>query len=72
MKKIFVTLIFFICTIICISVNAENESNGYIVKVKEDSISLMCVTDEITHISDNLYRADNLNDLYSVIPADYI
>jgi len=72
MKKFFVTLIFFICTIICISVNAEDENNGYIVKVKEHSISLMCVTDEITYIGDNLYHADNLNTVYSFISEENI
>ena len=72
MKKIFVTLIFFICTIICINVNAKDENSGYIVKIKEHSISLMCVTEEITYIGDNLYHADNLNTVYSFIPSENI
>ncbi|MBR3933710.1 MAG: S8 family serine peptidase [Clostridia bacterium] len=71
MKKLFVTLIFFICAISCIGVNAR-ESNGYIVKLKDNSFLLMSDTDELSHIGDNLYRADNIDTLYSTVSPEDI
>lgn len=72
MKKIFINLILFICIICCYEVHAETKNNGYIVKMKDTAISLMCVSDEISHVVDNLYRTDDIASLYNFIAPEDI
>ena len=59
MKKTGFILVLLICILFCIQVNADSTYSGYIVKLKNEPIALMCATDELSHIGKNLYYADN-------------
>jgi len=72
MKKFLAAGLLLLCMVVCVHVHAESEERGYIVKLKEPAVSLMTVTDEVTQIGESLYRADDLDAVYSVIPEENI
>ncbi len=72
MKKIIINIIIFICIIFCNIVNAETMSDGYIVKLKNTEVSLMCIDDELSYIGENLYRADDIDTIYDCVAPENI
>lgn len=63
MKKVLAILVVISGVLFCGKIHAA--SDGYIVKVKENSISLMFMNDKVVPVGEDLYRTETLEDVYS-------
>ncbi len=72
MKKTVFNLVLLICMLLCIQVNAESTYSGYIIKLKNEPIALMCAVDELSRIGEKLYYADDMETVNKFIPSENI